>query len=53
MNFLTSWAELHLPVFIISGNHDSAQRVAFGANLFKDNNILSHPFMMAKSLILL
>lgn len=50
--FLTSWAELHLPVFIISGNHDSAQRVAFGANLFKDNNILSHPFITAKSLIL-
>ena len=31
--FLTSWAELHLPVFIISGNHDSAQRVAFGTSI--------------------
>lgn len=41
--FLTSWAELHLPVFIISGNHDSAQRVAFGANLFKDQQIFISP----------
>lgn len=41
--FLTSWAELHLPVFIISGNHDSAHRVAFGANLFKDQQIFISP----------
>lgn len=41
--FLTSWAELNLPVFIISGNHDNAQRVAFGANLFKQNNIFISP----------
>lgn len=41
--FLTSWAELHLPVFIISGNHDSAQRIAFGANLFKDQQIFISP----------
>ena len=46
--FLTSWAELHLPVFIISGNHDSAQRVAFGANLFKDNNIFISPIYDGK-----
>lgn len=46
--FLTSWAELHLPVFIISGNHDSAQRVAFGANLFKDNNIFISPIYNGK-----
>ena len=41
--FLTSWAELNLPVFIISGNHDNAQRIAFGANLFKQNNIFISP----------
>lgn len=41
--FLTSWAELHLPIFIISGNHDSAQRIAFGANLFKDQQIFISP----------
>lgn len=29
--------------FIISGNHDNAQRVAFGANLFKQNNIFISP----------
>ena len=46
--FLTSWAELYLPVFIISGNHDSAQRVAFGANLFKDNNIFISPIYDGK-----
>ena len=42
-DFLTSWAELNLPIFIISGNHDSAQRIAFGANLFRENNIYISP----------
>ena len=29
--FLTQLAERRLPVFAISGNHDSADRIAFGA----------------------
>lgn len=32
-SFLTSLAKRHLPVFAISGNHDCAERVAFGAKL--------------------
>ena len=31
--FLTELADRKLPVFAISGNHDSAERVAFGAHL--------------------
>lgn len=41
--FLSSWAELNLPIFIISGNHDSAQRIAFGADLFRQNQIYISP----------
>lgn len=32
-DFLTKLAKRHLPVFAISGNHDCAERVAFGARL--------------------
>ena len=31
--FLTELADRKLPVFAISGNHDSAERIAFGAHL--------------------
>lgn len=41
--FLNFWAELNLPVFIISGNHDSAERLAFGLNIFSHNNIYISP----------
>lgn len=42
-DFLNSWAELNLPVFIISGNHDSAERIAFGHQLFKHSNVYISP----------
>lgn len=42
-DFLNFWAELNLPVFIISGNHDSAERLSFGANIFSNNNIYISP----------
>lgn len=42
-DFLNSWAELNLPVFIISGNHDSAERLSFGLNIFSHNNIYISP----------
>ena len=39
-------SELHLrklPVMIISGNHDSAERIAFGAQVMKSSNIYLSP----------
>lgn len=42
-DFLNSWAELNLPIFIISGNHDSAERLSFGLNIFSHNNIYISP----------
>ena len=43
--FLCRAAELKLPVYAISGNHDNAQRVGYGRRLFLDNDIhISAPF---------
>lgn len=38
-SFLTSLAKEQIPVYIISGNHDSAERLSFGAELFVDSQI--------------
>lgn len=38
-SFLTELSALSLSVFIISGNHDSAERLSFGASLFNKSNI--------------
>lgn len=38
-NFLTSLIELGKKVFIISGNHDSKERLSFGKNIFKDKEL--------------
>lgn len=37
--FLTEISRLNIPVFIISGNHDSAERLAFGNQVFQRQNI--------------
>jgi exonuclease SbcD len=37
--FLVWLNELGIAVFMISGNHDSAERVAFGADLLKHSNV--------------
>lgn len=37
--FLTRLSEFHLPVFIISGNHDSAERLSFGAKLMEKSSV--------------
>jgi exonuclease SbcD len=37
--FLTSVHQKHLPIFIISGNHDSADKLHFGSAIFKDEGI--------------
>lgn len=45
---LLSWvlaeiAERNLPVFIISGNHDSAERLAFASSLLEKNQVFISP----------
>ena len=37
--FLNQLAELNFPVYIISGNHDSAERLAFGAQLMQKSRV--------------
>lgn len=41
--FLTRLAKMNIPVLIISGNHDSAQRLAFGASLMSSRGIYISP----------
>ena len=38
-DFLTCMAKLHVPVYLISGNHDSIERVSFGARLMAGSGI--------------
>ena len=42
-DFLTRLADRNLPVFVISGNHDSAERIAFGARLMDRRKIYLSP----------
>ena len=43
--FLTRLAEMKIPGLMISGNHDSAQRLSFGARLMKETGIyFSHVY---------
>lgn len=41
--FLTALAELGICVFAISGNHDSAERLAFGADLMSGRSVYFSP----------
>lgn len=41
--FLTSLADQGIPVFVINGNHDSAERLAFGAQLMSGRGIYMAP----------
>lgn len=41
--FLTNLAEMEVPVFAISGNHDSAERIAFGAGLMSGKQVYVSP----------
>ena len=41
--FITKLAERKLPVFVISGNHDSAERLAFGGRLLNSRGIYLSP----------
>ncbi len=42
-DFLTRLAEQQVPVFAVSGNHDSAERLAFGARLMDRRGIYLSP----------
>lgn len=42
-DFLVSIAEMSVPVFAISGNHDSAERIAFGSRLMDISGIHLSP----------
>lgn len=42
-DFLTAVEAKHVPVFLISGNHDSAERVAFGHQLMQGSGIWISP----------
>lgn len=42
-SFLTRLARLDIPVFAVSGNHDSAERVAFGARLLSSRGVYLSP----------
>lgn len=42
-DFLTAVAAKHVPVFLISGNHDSVERVAFGHQLMQGSGIWISP----------
>lgn len=41
--FLTSIAKKNIPVFVISGNHDSAERLSFGSKLMSESNVYISP----------
>ena len=41
--FLTDLSGLSVSVFVISGNHDSAQRLAFGADLMRGSSVYVSP----------
>lgn len=38
-SFLTALAGQGLPVFLISGNHDSPERLGFGSRIFREKNV--------------
>lgn len=42
-SFLTRLADFNIPVFVISGNHDSAERLAFGALLMNSRGVYLSP----------
>lgn len=41
--FLTKLAEQEKKVFVVSGNHDSVERISFGAQLMKGRNVYLSP----------
>ncbi|MDD3794416.1 MAG: exonuclease SbcCD subunit D [Lachnospiraceae bacterium] len=48
-DFLTELADRELPVFVISGNHDSPERIAFGARLLNSRGVYLSPVYNGKT----
>ena len=48
-SFLVRLAKRKLAVFIISGNHDSPERIAFGGRIMKDSRIFLSPVYEGKT----
>ena len=42
-DFLTKIAKRNIPIFIISGNHDSAERITFGSRLMRQSKVYFSP----------
>ena len=41
--FLVGLSRLHVPLFIISGNHDSQERLAFASRIMKESGVYVSP----------
>lgn len=48
-DFLTRLAKRKLPVYAISGNHDSAERIAFGSHIMRESGICMSPVYDGKT----
>lgn len=48
-SFLTRLSERKIPVYAISGNHDSAERIAFGAHIMSNSGICMSPVYDGKT----
>lgn len=46
--FLTELADREKKIFVVSGNHDSAERIAFGAQIMKGRNVYISPVYNGK-----
>ncbi len=42
-DFLTKIASKNIPIFVISGNHDAPERIAFGAEMMKQSKVYLSP----------
>ena len=42
-DFITKLAKMEMTIYMISGNHDSAERLAFGAQLFENDGVYISP----------
>jgi len=48
-DFLVKISELNIPVFIISGNHDSSERLSFGSRLMEKSGVYFAPVYNGKT----
>ena len=48
-SFITRLAKLVTPIFVISGNHDSAERIAFGSSLMQTAGVYLSPVYNGES----